>query len=241
MHEADESVTKTYNCKKSKSMLTHHIIVYKLQQNKSFPISVPTKMSSLRSIVLQITLWTSVLGKDYYYDDNSEAWVQNVRKLVNTGNFMQECNQIFVGDESLQHHSYLMSDFSREVEDLCSRFELDGGCPAGGFSGLPDFLQETFFQPIVGRILQGSRAPFPTKALIGLGDTGYIIPDRSMTEVDSIRNDFCVNLQGSFGGRQLRWVSMSYNYTMFIVWWLLCLSPLIISPFSSNSGRITPR
>jgi hypothetical protein len=168
---------------------------------------VPTKFSPLRSMILQFALLTPILGKEYNYGDNSEAWVQQVRKLVDTGDFMQVCNQIFVGDERLTHHSYLMSDYAREVGDLCEMFEMDGGCPSGGFADLPRFLQNIFFEPIMGRIIQGNRVPFPTYSLMRLGDTGYIISDKSATEVESMRNDFCVKLQSSFGGKQLCWIA----------------------------------
>jgi hypothetical protein len=167
---------------------------------------VSTKASPLRSTIVHVALLTSVLGKEYHYGDNLEPWVRSVRKLVESGDFMQVCREVFVGDR-LTQQSYLMSDYAREVGELCSRFEMDGGCPSGGFSGLPEFLQDTFFEPVVGRIIQGTRTPFPTKSLMRLGDTGYIVSDKSATEVESIRNDFCVKLEGSFGGRQCRWVA----------------------------------
>ena len=201
---------------------------------------VSSKVSPMRSIVLPLALWTSVLGNAYHYDDNSEPWVQNVRKLAETGDFMQVCNQIFVGEESVKHHSYLMSDFSREIGELCGSFELDGGCPSGGFAGLPRFLQDAFFEPIVGRIIQGSRIPFPTKSLIMMGDTGYIVSDKSLAEVDSIRNDFCVNLQGSFGGTRFVLI-LSASIVQFIAFLVQrSLTFCTFYPLSGNSGRITP-
>jgi hypothetical protein len=160
---------------------------------------VPTKLSLMRSMILQLALLSPVLGKVHYNGDNAEPWVQNVRKLVESGDFMQVCRETFVGD-SLDH-SYLMSDYAREVGDLCGRFEMDGGCPSGGFGGLPEFLQDTFFEPVISRVFQGSRMAIPTQSLMRLGDTGYIVSDKTATEVESIRNDFCVKLQGSFGGR----------------------------------------
>lgn len=164
-------------------------------------MAVPTKASPMRSMILTLALLSPALGNVYYHGDNAEPWVHNVRKLVELGEFMQACKDVFVGDSSLSNNSYLMSDYAREIGELCARYPMDGGCPSGGFGSLPTFLQDLFFEPVVGRLMQGNGRPFPTQLLARLGDTGYIVSEESLPEIDSIRNDFCVKLQGSFGGR----------------------------------------
>ena len=126
-----------------------------------------------------------------------EDWIQNVRKLQ-AGQFMQVCNQVFM--KSMPHNSYLMSNFASDVGSFCSQFSTKKSiCPHGGFSNLQVDFQDAFFRHASQHMGTVTRR-FPSGALTRLGDTGYIVSDKTAIELDVMKSDLCVQMQAAFGG-----------------------------------------
>ena len=147
-----------------------------------------------------LVLWTFALAT---VANAEEDWIQNVRKLQ-AGQFMQVCNQVFMRD--MPRKSYLMSNFANDVGSFCSQFSTKkSSCPKGGFSNLQVDFQDAFFRHASQHMGSAMRR-FPFSALTRLGDTGYIVSDRTVVELDVMKNDLCVQMQTAFGGKP----SLSY-------------------------------
>ena len=141
-----------------------------------------------------LVLWPAVLATGTHAE---EDWIQNVRKLQ-VGHFMQVCNGVFMREKP--RNSYLMSNFASDVGSFCSQFTTKkSSCPSGGFSNLQVDFQDAFFRT-ASRHMGASMRRFPFSALTRLGDTGYIVSDRTAVELDAMKNDLCVQMQTAFGG-----------------------------------------
>eukprot|EP00536_Pseudo-nitzschia_multiseries_P000332 jgi/Psemu1/62571/estExt_Genemark1.C_40209 len=123
--------------------------------------------------------------------------VQRARKL-NTREFMEECDQVFMNEEHIKQHTYLMSHFAEEVTDLCSRLAPNpdqGTCRRSGFGSLDNSLKKAFFRQAV----QHTNNNFPMDLVASWGDAGYIISDKTNIEKDVLRNDLCSEVFTSIG------------------------------------------
>lgn len=153
------------------------------------------------SLVLAVALRPPVvLGNNMKNNNNSESWMHKARAL-NQREFVQACDEVFLSPEHLRKNSYLMSDYAMEVTDLCLKFAPDpeqGTCRKNGFGSLGATLQNTFFQHAAHHM---GREKLPISVLISMGDAGYIVSDKTSIELDSMRNDLCVGLHESFGGK----------------------------------------
>jgi hypothetical protein len=148
----------------------------------------------MKIVVWQLVLLNCVFGTMVTADDD---WIHEVRKLQ-AGQFMQACNQAFMNDMS--HDSYLMSDFAADVTKFCSEFSVErSSCPNNGFKGLQVDFQDAFFRH-ASQHMGSNLSRFPVSALMSIGDTGYIISDKTMIELDAMKNDLCVQMQTAFGG-----------------------------------------
>lgn len=129
-------------------------------------------------------------------------WKQEVRRLQDVGQFMQVCNQSFMSD--MNRNSYLMSDFANDVSQFCAQFATTkSNCPQGGFQSLETDFQDAFFRS-ASQHMGIPMNKFPVGALTSLGDTGYIFSEKTQPELDSMRNDLCVQMQTTFGGELKR-------------------------------------
>ncbi|KAG7374453.1 hypothetical protein IV203_013548 [Nitzschia inconspicua] len=126
-----------------------------------------------------------------------EDWMEKARRLQ-VGDFMQVCNRVFMQD--MPRNSYLMSDFAHDVTDFCAQFATQkSSCPNSGFRGLQLDFQDAFFRSASQQMgIPMNR--FPVGALTSIGDTGYIFSQKTKPELDSMRNDLCIQMQTAFGG-----------------------------------------
>jgi hypothetical protein len=155
----------------------------------------------MKTAAWQLVLWPCVFAT---FAKGEEDWIQNVRKLQ-AGQFMQVCNQVFMSD--LPRNSYLMSDFANDVGTFCTQFSTEKSiCPNGGFESLQVDFQDAFFRH-ASQHMGTPMARFPASALARLGDTGYIVSDKTLIELDVMKNDLCVQMQTAFGGKLLKLVS----------------------------------
>ena len=160
---------------------------------------LPGGKAPLHTLVLHLALWPCVLGAMSSSNNNEveENWMQKVRKLQ-AGQFMSTCNQVMMG--SVQGNTYLMSDFANDVGNFCTRFSTNQEqCPGSGFRSLQINFQDAFFRH-AAQHMGRPMISFPMAALMQVGDTGYIISDKSQTELDAMKNDLCVEMQYAFGG-----------------------------------------
>lgn len=148
----------------------------------------------MKTAAWQLVLWPCVLATLATGEDD---WIQNVRRLQ-PPEFMQVCNQVFMRD--MPRRSYLMSNFATDIGSFCSQFSTKkSSCPNGGFQNLQLDFQDAFFRHAA--VHAGTpMARFPFSALTRLGDTGYIVSDRTAVELDVMKNDLCVEMQTAFGG-----------------------------------------
>jgi hypothetical protein len=157
--------------------------------------------SPLQFAVMQLALWPCVLGGSV--QNNSNDWIQTVRKLQ-VGQFMDVCTDVFMNDAGIRHNNYLMSDFASDLSDLCGRFSTQSvECPNSGFRGLKPNFQNAFFR----HATQQTGIPmssFPLFSLKAMGDTGYIVSDKTRIELDVMKNDLCQELHTAFGGKHYK-------------------------------------
>lgn len=127
-----------------------------------------------------------------------DQWMEKVRKLQ-VAQFMQVCNQVFMND--MPHSSYLMSDFSRDVGNFCGQFATKKSiCPNGGFRSLQLDFQDAFFRH-ASQHMGTTVNRFPMSVFTSMGDTGYIVSDKTKPELDAMKNDLCIQMQTAFGGK----------------------------------------
>ena len=132
-------------------------------------------------------------------DASGNTWVHRAL-LLDPNEFIQVCKQVFLRQEHLQKNSYLMSDYATEVSDLCQVFAPNpeqGTCRMNDFNSIGPSFQTTFFQHASNHM---DIEKLPINVLMSMGDAGYIVSDKSMVELNSMRNDLCVELHLSFGG-----------------------------------------
>jgi hypothetical protein len=146
--------------------------------------------AAIWQLALMPSLFTSMVTAE-------EDWMQKVRKLQ-VGEFMQACNQVFMSD--MTANSYLMSDFANDVTVFCTQFATKKSiCPQSGFRSLELDFQDAFFRS-ASQHMGIPMNRFPVGALTSLGDTGYIFSQKTKPELDSMKNDLCIQMQTAFGG-----------------------------------------
>jgi len=131
-------------------------------------------------------------------DASGNTWVHRAL-LLDPNEFIQVCKQVFLRQEHLQKNSYLMSDYATEVSDLCQVFAPNpeqGTCRMNDFNSIGSSFQKTFFQHASNHM---DIEKLPINVLMSMGDAGYIVSDKSKVELNSMRNDLCVELHLSFG------------------------------------------
>lgn len=149
--------------------------------------------------VLTISLRPGVLGNDEN-KDNASTWIESARKLQND-KFLEVCDKVFLSPDHVQQHSYLMSDFAAEVTNLCHKIAPNpdqGTCQKHGFHSLDPSLQTAFFRHAAQHM--GDKV-MPIEMMKNWGNAGYIISNKMAIEKDVMRNDLCVEVRDSIGGR----------------------------------------
>lgn len=150
-------------------------------------------------MVLTIALCPGVHGSNVNNND-SDVWVDRARKLQ-TREFMDICGEVFMSQDHMQQQSYLMSDFADEVTNLCLKFAPNpdqGTCIRNGFGSLNPSFQNAFFRQASQHM---GHQNLPISALVAMGDAGYIVSDKTSIELETMKNDLCIEVHGSFGGR----------------------------------------
>ncbi|MGK3738241.1 MAG: hypothetical protein ACI90V_005088 [Bacillariaceae sp.] len=159
----------------------------------------PNSKALLQCAVLTVALWPTVVLGSNENDNNSESWVHRVRGLQER-EFQQVCNEVFLSEDHLQKTSYFMSDYAEEVTDLCLKFAPNsdqGTCRENSFGSLGASFQNAFFTHAAHQL---GRDKLPISALMSMGNVGYIVSDKTALELNTMRNDLCVELHGSIGG-----------------------------------------
>lgn len=157
--------------------------------------------------VLTIALWPSILGNNEI-DSDSSFWIDSARKLQ-TAEFMQLCDDVFMSPDHMQQQSYLMSDFADEVTNLCLKIAPNpdqGTCQRSGFTSLNSSLQDAFFRHASQHMI---KKKMPTELMMQWGDAGYIVSDKSTIEQDVMRNDLCVEVHESIGDNFIQQIPVS--------------------------------
>lgn len=158
----------------------------------------PNSKALLQCAVLTVALWPTVVLGSNENDNNSESWVHRVRGLQER-EFQQVCNEVFLSEDHLQKTSYFMSDYAEEVTDLCLKFAPNsdqGTCRENSFGSLGASFQNAFFTHAAHQL---GRDKLPISALMSMGNVGYIVSDKTALELNTMRNDLCVELHGSIG------------------------------------------
>ena len=153
----------------------------------------------LLGAVLASVLWSGVLGIHMGNDDRT-SWLQSARRLQ-TDKFMQVCGDVFMSPDHMQQHSYLMSDFADEVTNLCLKIAPNpdqGICQRNGFNNLDSSLQNAFFRHAAQHM---GRKQMPISMMMEWGNAGYIVSDKTAIEQEVMRNDLCVEVHESIGGK----------------------------------------
>ena len=161
----------------------------------------PNSKALLQCAVLTVALWpTVVLGSNNENNNHSESWVHRARGLQER-EFQQICNEVFLSEDHLQKTSYFMSDYAEEVTDLCLKFAPNsdqGTCRENSFGSLSAGFQNAFFTHAAHQM--GKDKSLPISAIMAMGNVGYIVSDKTSLELNTMRNDLCVEVHGSFGG-----------------------------------------
>lgn len=132
--------------------------------------------------------------------ENAPTWIENARKLQGD-QFLNICGDVFMTIDHMQQHSYLMSDFADEVSNLCLKIAPEpdqGTCQKSDFSSLDISLQTAFFRHASQHM--GSKM-MPMEMVIAWGDAGYIVSNKTSIELEMMKNDLCVEIRKSIGGR----------------------------------------
>lgn len=149
--------------------------------------------------VLTLALRQGVLGKKES-KNTASIWVERARRL-NTNEFMKICGDVFMSPDHMQQHSYLMSDFADEVSNLCVKLAPhsdQGTCQKEAFVSLDSSLQQAFFRHASQHM--GNKT-MPIEMMLEWGNAGYIVSDKTAIEQDVMRNDLCVEVHESIGGK----------------------------------------
>ena len=168
---------------------------------------------ALQCMVLVGVLWPMVLGNDAK-NNNSVSWIDRIRKLEE-GKFMPTCLEAFMSPDHMQGNSYLMSDYADEVTNLCLKFAPNpdqGTCNKKGFDSLDTAFQTAFFRHATQHM---AKKKLPMFALMSMGDAGYIVSDKTGVELETMRNDLCVEVHAAFGGT-LRYVHETKLFLVFL-------------------------